>query len=226
MHARPPPNCGRSRPDWHHELAPATSPEPHSAQYRDPLARGPPRRDQRRPGGVPGLPGPPLHPDHRPHLRGEAALLPAPRRARAGRGGPVHDLRRAGAGRDLCRHPRRVSGGRPGLLPRISERPLELPTLHRAPAGPRVRHLQLRFPEPRRQRLRTRVPPAAMAQRPRGARPPRGAGLPAVAPRSRPGRVRALRRQPGGGGPPSSSRPTTRASGAWSPTAPSRRAEP
>ena len=45
----------------------------------------------------------------------------------------------------------------------------------------------------------TRVPPAAMGQRPRGARPARGPGLPAVAPRSRPGRVRALRRQPGGG---------------------------
>ena len=52
------------------------------------VPRGPPRRDRRRPGGVPGLPGRPLHPDHRPDLRGEAALPPAPRRAR-GRGEEV-----------------------------------------------------------------------------------------------------------------------------------------
>ena len=143
--------------------------------------------------------GHPLRPDHRPDLRGEAALLAAPRRAR-GRGEEVRFP--TADGLELVGHllstARRVAGGRPGLLPRVPERPLELPALHRPPAGPRLRHLQLRFPEPRRQRRATRVPPAPMGHRPRGARPARGPGLPAVAPRPRPGRVRALRRQPGG----------------------------
>ena len=56
---------------------PATSPESHTCPVPRScslvvlLARGP-----RRPGGVPGLPGHPLRPDHRPDLRGEAVFLP------------------------------------------------------------------------------------------------------------------------------------------------------
>ncbi len=65
-----------------------------------------------------------------------------------------------------------------------------------APPRPGLRPLHVRLPQPRRQRLRPALSAAAVGDRPRGLRPPRGAGLPAVPARPRPGRRRPLRRQP------------------------------
>ena len=60
---------------------------------------------------------------------------------------------------------------------------------------------------------RARLQAAPVGDRPRGQRPPRGARLPAVAARPRPGRLRPLRRQPGRRRRPCWSPPTSPTSG-------------
>ena len=113
----------------------------------------------------------------------------------------------------------------PGVLVYCHEflgRPLELRALRRRPPRRGLRPLHLRLPQPRRQRPPSRLPAAPVGDRPRGPRPRGGAGLPADAARPRPGRLRAVRRQPGRRHGAAASRPTTPTSGASSPTARSR----
>ena len=58
----------------------------------------------------------------------------------------------------------RTRVGRARLLPRVSERSLELSALRRPPPRPRLRHLHLRLPEPRRQRSDPDYEPAPVGR--------------------------------------------------------------
>ena len=177
------------------------------------------RRDVRR------LRPDPLHAGHRPDLRGEAGLLPAPRRPdrRAARRSPSA----TGDGLELVgdvppppdRRAARAWSSSATSSSAIAGAPCPTPTTLRD-AGFDLFTFDFRNHGNSESEDRLRALPVGL--RPRGPRPEGGARLPPDPARPRPGRLRPVRRQPGRRHGDLRRRPTSPTSGPSPPTAPSR----